>query len=140
MDPGAGTTAASDARALARTRAFLLGAGLLFLLVFALPLLIAPYDWASWFGWDTHPRTALGVYFGRCLGAVATAVSVQALLLSRRPARSGPLFPVLCLAAVLLAVVHVVGALDDVQPLVEDVEALGYAGFAALAWACRPRQ
>lgn len=123
-----------------RTRAFLLGAGLLFLLVFALPLLIAPYDWASWFGWDTGPRTDLGLYFGRCLGAVATAISVQALLLSRHPARSGPLFPVLCLAAVLLAAVHIVGALERAQPLVEHLEALGYAGFASIAWACRPRR
>src|SRR5688500_7213971 len=57
-----------------RARAFLLVAGISFLVVFALPLFVEPYWGADVFGWDTGPETDLGVYFGRCLGAVAMAI------------------------------------------------------------------
>ena len=38
-----------------RARGFLLIVGGLFLVVFALPLLVAPFTWAEWFGWDVGP-------------------------------------------------------------------------------------
>ena len=69
-----------------RARGFLLIVGGLFLIVFALPLLIAP----------------------------------------------------LAIAGALLAVVHVIGAVRDAQPLSEDLEIAGYAAFALLALWCRP--
>jgi hypothetical protein len=121
-----------------RAQLFLAGAGSLFLIVFALPLFLDPYWWADRFGWDTSPHTDVGTYFGRCLGAVAVALSGAALWAAREPARWRSLFTVLGVAGALLAVVHLRGAVEDSQPLVEHLETLGYAGFSALAFWCRP--
>jgi hypothetical protein len=68
-------------------RLYLRGLGILFLPVFALPLLLNPYGWARRFGWRREPETDVGLYFGRCLGAVATSISVHALHASREPAK-----------------------------------------------------
>lgn len=122
----------------ARARAFLLAVGLLFLPVFALPLFVDPYWWAERFGWDTGPETDLGAYLGRCLGAVAIALSAQALRASRAPGEHRSLFDVLGVAAALLALVHLRGLVEDSQPLVEHLETAGYAAFAGLAWWARP--
>jgi hypothetical protein len=123
---------------LRRARAFLIGGGALFLVVFALPLLIAPYTWADWFGWDTTPKTDVGDYFGRCLGAVAIAITVMSLRASRAPADHRWFFDLMALAAVLLALVHLRGLVADEQPLVEHLETLGYSTVATLALWCRP--
>ena len=121
-----------------RARTFLLVVGGLFLVVFALPLLIAPFAWADAFGWDVGPHSDLAAYFGRCLGAVATAITLVALAASRDPAGHRWVFSLLSLAAALLAVVHVIGLVRDAQPLVEHLEVAGYAAFAAAAWWLRP--
>jgi hypothetical protein len=121
-----------------RSRVFLLVVAALFLPVFALPLFIDPYWWADQFGWDTGPKTDLGNYFGRCLGALAIAVAGTALIGAREPARYRALFFVLTIAAALLSIAHLRGLVEDSQPLVEHLETGGYAAFAALAWWCRP--
>jgi len=122
-----------------RSRIFLLVVGTLFLVVFALPLFIAPFSWAEAFGWDVGPHTDLAAYFGRCLGALAIAVTVVALAGARDPAAHRWIFVLLAIAAGLLVVVHLIGAVRDAQPLSEDLEIAGYAGFAALALWCAPR-
>jgi hypothetical protein len=50
--------------------------------VFAIPLLLDPYRWARRFGWRPEPETDVGLYFGRCLGAMATG-SAMALAARR---------------------------------------------------------
>jgi len=42
-------------------------------------------------------------------------------------------------AAALLAGVHLVGLIEDSQPVVEHLETAGYAAFAVAAFALRPR-
>jgi hypothetical protein len=56
-------------------RRFLLAVSLVFLPIFAIPLLLHPYGWARRFGWRDEPETDVGRYFGRCLGAVAVALT-----------------------------------------------------------------
>ena len=121
-----------------RASLFLAGFGLLFLIVFAMPLFLDPYWWADRFGWDTGTHTDVATYFGRCLGAVAIALSGLALWGAREPERWRSLFVIIVVAGVLLSVVHLRGAIEDSQPLVEHLETIGYAAFAALAWWCRP--
>src|SRR3712207_6128652 len=70
---------------LRHARRFAAGFPAFFLPVFALPLLLKPYAWARAFGWKQEPETDVGLYFGRCLGAVATAACVQGLHASRDP-------------------------------------------------------
>jgi formate hydrogenlyase subunit 3/multisubunit Na+/H+ antiporter MnhD subunit len=120
-----------------RSRAFLAAVGGLFLVVFAIPLFLVPFEWAEAFGWEVE-RTDLGSYFGRCLGALAVAISGQALWAARSPERHRSLFALLAAAAALLAIVHLRGLVEDSQPFVEHVETLGYAAFAGLALWARP--
>jgi hypothetical protein len=121
-----------------RARAFLVVVGVVFIPVFALPLFIDPYWWGDVFGWDTGSRSDLTAYLGRCLGAVALAIAVVALLSARNPAANRGLFDVLVLGGGLLALVHLRGLLEDAQPTVEHLEIAMYGGFAALAWWCKP--
>ena len=121
-----------------RARLFLLVLGSVFMVAIGIPLFVDPYWWGDLFGWDTGTRTDLTVYLGRCLGAVAIAISGTALWASRAPAEHRTLFDIVASAGVLLAIVHLRGLLDDAQPVVEDLEILLYGGFAALAWWCKP--
>jgi hypothetical protein len=121
-----------------RARAMLVFVAALFIPVFAVPLFIDPYWWGDVFGWDTDSRSDLTAYLGRCLGAVALAIAVTALLAARHPAANRTLFDLLGLGAALLALVHARGLIEDSQPLVEHLETAAYAVFAALAWWCKP--
>ena len=109
-----------------------------FIPLFALPLFIDPVWWAERFGWETAGAGDLTNYLGRCLGAVALAIALVALRAARDPAPNRALFDLLALAALLLAVVHLRGALEEAQPVIEHVETLLYAAFAVAAIACRP--
>jgi hypothetical protein len=121
-----------------RARALLIVVAVTFIPVFAVPLFIDPYWWGDVFGWDTGQRSDLAAYLGHCLGAVALAISVTALMAARDPGANRSLFDLLGLAAALLALVHVRGLSEDSQPVVEHLEIAMYAGFAALAWWCKP--
>ena len=120
-------------------RLFLRVFGALFLPVFALPLLLHPYRWARAFGWREEPVTDVGLYFGRCLGALATALCVRAAQASREPTRHRSLFSLIELTGWLLSAVHVRGLLERRQPPVEHAEIAGYAAVALLARRVRPR-
>jgi hypothetical protein len=119
-------------------RIFLLAAALVFLPMFALPLLLHPYGWARRFGWRREPETDVGLYFGRCLGAVATAVCVQGLRASRQPAKHRSVFGMMELIGWLLSLVHLRGLLERRQPPIEHAEIAGYAAVALLARRVRP--
>lgn len=123
-----------------RSELFLAGVGGFFFVLFAVPLFVAPFEWAEAFGWEVE-RTDLGSYFGRCLGAVAVAISGQAIWAARDPARFRSLFDLFAVAAALLAVAHLRGLFEDSQPTIEHLETLGYAAFAGLAvWAKPPAE
>lgn len=101
--------------------------------VFALPLLLDPYRWARVFGWRSEPETDLGLYFGRCLGALATAGCVQAARAAQRPERHRSYFEFVEVAGWLLAAVHVRGLLERRQPPIEHAEIIGYSAAAIAA-------
>jgi hypothetical protein len=121
-----------------RARLFLIVVAAVFIPVFAVPLFVDPYWWGDVFGWDTRAQTDLGDYLGRCLGAVALAISLVAARATRDPSAHRDLFDVLVLGAGLLALVHLRGLIEDSQPAVEHLEIAMYAGFAGLAWWCKP--
>ena len=121
-----------------RARAFLVVVAVVFIPVFALPLFIDPVWWAERFGWETAGASDLTVYFGRCVGAVALAIVAIALRAAGDPAANRWVFDLLALAAVLLAIVHLRGTLEDSQPVIEHVETLMYAAFATAALALKP--
>ena len=107
--------------------------------VFAIPLLLDPYRWARAFGWRGEPETDVGLYFGRCLGAVATGVCVQAARAARDPGRHRSYFQFVEVAGWLLAAVHLRGMLERRQPPIEHAEIAGYSVFAIAARRFMPR-
>jgi len=100
---------------------------------FGIPLFVDPHRWARWFGWPDEPRTDVGSYFGRCLGAVALGGAVSAVGAARNPARHRSHFAWLEAGSWLLAAVHVRGAVERRQPTIETVEIAGWAGLALAA-------
>jgi hypothetical protein len=107
--------------------------------VFALPLLIDPYRWARAFGWRAEPETDIGLYFGRCLGALATAACVEAGRAARDPVRHRSYYDFAEVAGWLLSAVHVRGLVERRQPPIEHAEIVGYALFALAARRFAPR-
>ena len=107
--------------------------------VFAVPLFLDPYRWAHAFGWREEPETDVGLYFGRCLGALATASCIQAVRAARDPERHRAYFEFTEAAAWLLAAVHVRGLLERRQPPIEHAEIGGWAAMAIAARRFAPR-
>jgi hypothetical protein len=107
--------------------------------VFAIPLLLDPYRWARRFGWRPEPETDVGLYFGRCLGAMATAACLQGVRAAREPGRHRSYFEFSEAAAWLLAAVHVRGLIEGRQPPSEHVEIIGWAAMALAARRYAPR-
>jgi hypothetical protein len=107
--------------------------------VFALPLLLDPYRWARWFGWKPEPETDVGLYFGRCLGALATAGCVQAARAARDPREHRSFFGWAEVAGWLLAAVHLRGLVERRQPPIEHAEIAGYSLFAIAMRRFAPR-
>jgi hypothetical protein len=101
--------------------------------VFAIPLLLDPYRWARAFGWGREPETDVGVYFGRCLGALATTICVQAARATRDPVGHRSFFQFVELGGWLLAAVHLRGLLERRQPPIEHAEIVGYSALAIAA-------
>lgn len=114
---------------------FLLISGIVFLVVYALPLLFVPLQWARVFRWELPERTHLAIYLGRCLGGVALAVIIFVFRAVPDPRSSRMLFDLVALMTGILCLVHVWGAIRRIQPWTEHVEIVLYAAVAALsAW------
>jgi hypothetical protein len=117
---------------------FAAGFPVFFLPVFAIPLFLRPYAWAKAFGWKEEPETDVGLYFGRCLGALAVAGCAQGLRASRDPVAHRSFFGFAEIASWLLAAVHVRGLLEGRQPPIEHAEIALYSGAAIAARVVRP--
>jgi hypothetical protein len=113
---------------------FLWCASVLFLVVLALPLLLAPLGWARKVGWRIPEQTELTVYFGRCLGALGLAIVLTGMEAAPHPRAHAILFDLIVAAGALLALVHVWGALRREQPWLETAEIAVYLGLTALTW------
>jgi hypothetical protein len=91
-------------------------------LVFALPIFIFPLAWAHLLKWPLPDHTDLAVYFGRCLGALLIVVELFAL----RAALTGnglvAAFELMTGTIVLMIVVHIYGAIKNIQPTTETLE------------------
>jgi hypothetical protein len=121
------------------SRRFAAALAFVFAPIFAIPLLLDPYRWARLFGWRGEPETDIGLYFGRCLGALATASCVQSVRAARDPKQHRSYFEFVELAGWLLAAVHLRGLLERRQPPVEHAEIIGYSAVAAAARRYMPR-
>jgi hypothetical protein len=116
---------------------FLLLTGIVFLFLFALPLMFAPLHWARFFQWRVPdgPKDLrdLILYFARCLGAVAFAVIVAILHAAFDPAWRPMVLKLIVWIGVPMVGVHAWGAVRRQQPWTETMEIGLYAGVTVLA-------
>ncbi len=113
---------------------FLWAAAALFLVVYAVPILVAPLWWARQFRWTMPEHTHLAVYFGRCLGALAVAVVVLCVRAAPHPQEHATVFELLVVAGGLLTAVHVWGAVRRQQPWTETAEIALYGLLTIVAY------
>ena len=114
---------------LGAARRFAAGAGLI-QMAFGVSLFLDPYRWAQAFRWRSEPQTDVGLYFGRCLGAVAIGAAVEGLRTAREPESGRSWFAFTEAGAWLLAAVHVRGLVERRQPLSETAEIPGWLAMA----------
>jgi hypothetical protein len=126
-------------RANVRSSVFLLTASGVGLVAFALPLLLSPLRWAKVLRWRVPADNDLALYLGRSLGAVATTLTLGGIRAAFDPWRNRILFPMAALAAGLLTLVHIVGAVQRRQPWTETAEILFWGAMTAGAVACYPK-
>lgn len=111
---------------------FLWSLGSSFLVIYALPLVLAPLAWARVFRWQVN-SDPLTIYFGRCIGAVAIALCFVCLRAAPHPAANPIVLELIAVSGATLALVHVVGLLERSQPWPEHVEIVLFGGAAVFA-------
>lgn len=82
--------------------------------------------------WCIPADVDLAVYFGRCLGAFILIVEVLMLRAALTGAALHTTFEVLAAVALLMTLVHVHGAIRRIQPWMETLEIVFYAGMLLL--------
>ena len=112
---------------------FLRIVALLTLVAFAIPISLAPLKWAKALRWEVDVRPDLALYFGRCLGAVALVLVSAAWHAASNPALQPFYFSMLLGVFGLLTVVHIVGAVQQVQPWTETAEIPFWGALMVLA-------
>jgi hypothetical protein len=112
---------------------FLRVVSLLTLVAFAIPISVAPLHWARVLRWPADTQPQLALYFGRCLGVVALVLVGAGWQAAANPALQPFYFNILIGSTGLLALVHVVGALQKVQPWTETAEIPFWGGLVLLA-------
>lgn len=111
---------------------FLLVNGAAFLLVYALPLTIAPLTWARWFQWEVpEGRADLTVYLGRCTGVLALTIIMLAFRAAPDPVGHRWIFELLAVATGLMVLLHLWGLVRRIQPWTEHLEILLYGAVCA---------
>lgn len=101
-------------------------------LVFSIPISLAPLKWASILGWTVDAKSDLALYFGRCLGVMAIVQSCAAWYVAGNAQLQPFYFAMLIAITVLMTVVHIVGAVQKVQPWIETAEIPFWGGLAVL--------
>lgn len=92
------------------------------LILFGIPLLLWPIQWARVLGWQIPDHTHLALYFGRCLGGVICAMGVFAFLATSSMVTQKFFFNLIMTNFIAMITVHVYGAVKRIQPISETYE------------------
>lgn len=118
--------------------AYLYTISIAILILFALPLLFVPLTWARLFKWQIPEHQHLAVYFGRCLGGIATVLAAVAIMAARDRSLQPLFFKLMIMVFSVMTIVHVYGAWRKIQPLTETVEIIFWAGLVILTLCFAP--
>ncbi len=106
----------------AHAQTYLLTVTLATTLIAALPIFLAPLKVARSLGWRMPQDTDLALYYGRCLGAFVLILEAFWLHASITGADLWLAYETAAAASGLMVLVHIVGAVQKVQPLSETIE------------------
>lgn len=106
----------------AHAQTYLLTVALGTTLIAALPIFLAPLKVARSLGWRMPQDTDLALYYGRCLGAFVLILEAFWLHASITGADLWLAYETAAAASGLMVLVHIVGAVQKVQPLSETIE------------------
>ena len=111
---------------------------IVFTLLFALPMVLKPLSWGRAMRFTIPAETDLAVYFGRCLGSLALVLNAVALRAAVTGVGMTLVFEISIAFAVLMVLVHVYGAVKQIQPITETVEIAFWILVVALYVLCFP--
>ena len=111
---------------------FLSIVGWLIMVAFAIPITIWPFQWAKVVGWEIPKQTDLALYFGRCLGCVGGAVALFSILAANNPLVQPFYFKLLLTIWVSMVILHIYGAIKQIQPALETYEIGFWFGLVLL--------
>ena len=120
------------------TGTFLAWFPLLIMLVFGLPMLIAPMAWGRIIGFRLPDQTDLTIYFGRSLGVAISGLALAAFGASTFAPAQGIEMDGLILTAFLYVLTHIYGAVMRIQPLIETLEIAFFSTLVLLMLAVYP--
>jgi hypothetical protein len=112
--------------------AFLRVIAVMVVLAFSIPISLAPLRWARSLRWTVDQQSDLAVYFARCLGVVALVLSWAGWHAASHADLQPFFFKMLIGIFSLLTLVHIVGALQKVQPWTETAEIPFWGGLVVL--------
>lgn len=112
--------------------------GIVAAFAFALPIFLVPLTWARVFRWNLPEDTDLAVYFGRCLGVLAVVLTGFVLRAGFTGAGVELMFQIMIPVFVGMTVVHIVGAIQRIQPITETIEIGFWAVLVLLGLAFYP--
>lgn len=113
-------------------RTFLVAFGIVAALAFALPIFLVPLAWARAFRWNLPEDSDLAIYFGRCLGVLAVVLAGFVLRAGLTGAAVELMFQIMIPVFVGMTLVHIVGAIQRIQPVTETIEIAFWAGLILL--------
>jgi len=99
------------------------------LAAFGLPMLIAPITFARILRWQIPDHEHLAIYFGRCLGGLASVVAVFGFKAAGAPALLPFYYQMTIAAFCILTLIHIYGAIRKIQPITETLEIAFWLGL-----------
>jgi len=92
------------------------------LVVFGVPMLVAPAWWARIFGWTVPAPDHVVVMLGRSLGGVICVLAGFAIKAARTPAAQPFFFALMLWIVLTMILIHAYGAVRGIQPITETIE------------------
>ena len=119
-------------------RTFLVVFGIVAGLAFAIPIFSAPLTWARAFRWKLPEDSDLAIYFGRCLGVLAVVLAGFVLRAGLTGSGVDLMFQIMIPVFIGMTLVHIVGAIQRIQPMTETIEIAFWGMLIVLGLAFYP--
>jgi hypothetical protein len=107
-------------------------------LLFGIPLLVRPIQWACVLRWQLPDHKHLAIYFGRCLGSVICVLAFFGLRAASYVPVQRYYFDIILANFVIQTLIHIYGAVRKIQPLSETLEIGFWAGLIVVTLAFYP--